>query len=201
VIIAVIIVALVVFGIYQLAVSADRMLRQPVAPVPAAMQPKQAIQFQKPPPRPPVQTGTEVQGQAARIAPPAPAEQQAPPAAKTLVQPKPAAEAAPAEQPATERHAGQILGQDNAHPRVILHILKPTRILVQGSDGKTYINRILHPGDSYRVPDRVGLSLTTSDGSAVQVELDGQMMGVAGKASEIVEAMSLDPQAVVDRQR
>lgn len=212
VIIAVIIVVLVVFGIYQLAVSADRML-QPVAPVPASIQPKQAVQFQKPPPKPPVQTaqapqtGTEVQGQSARIVPApqqaqpaaAPASQPAP-AETPTVQPKPATQTATAEQPASAEHyTGQILGQENPHPRVILHILKPTRILVQGGDGKTYINRILHPGDSYRVPDLVGLSLTTSDGSAVQVELDGQIMGVAGKSSEIVEAMSLDPQSVVDR--
>ncbi len=207
VIIAVIIVGLVVFGIYHLAVSADRML-QPVTPVPAAIQPKQAVQFQKPPPKPPArasQAATEVPGQSARIATPArkpPAEEAktAAPAEAAPAPPQPAPQTeAAAATPAGERHTGQILGQDNANPRVILHILKPTRVLVQGSDGKTYINRILHPGDSYRVPDLVGLSLTTSDGSAVEIELDGQVMGVAGKASEIVEAMSLDPQAVVDR--
>lgn len=214
-IIAVIIVGLVIFGIYHLAVSADRMLREPVAPVPAAIQPKQAVQFQKPPPKPvqapvqqaaqataPAPTGTEVQGQSARIVPPPQGQTEQPkdaattPAAAPQPKPQTAAQPAPAEQPV---RAGQILGQENPHPRVILHILRPTRILIQGSDGKTYINRILHPGDSYRVPDLVGLSLTTSDGGAVQVELDGQIMGVAGKASEIVEAMSLDPQSVVDR--
>lgn len=216
-IIAVIIVALVLFGIYQLAVSADRMLREPVAPVPASIQPKQVVQFQKPPPKPPVQAaqaGTEVQGQSARIV--APTQAATPdaqptaqaPATNTVPQPKaaPAAQPAPAPQtataappPAPAQRTGQIFGQENPHPRVVLHILQATRVLVQGSDGKTYINRILHPGDSYRVPDLVGLSLTTSDGSAVQIELDGQVMGVAGKSSEIVEAMSLDPQSVVDR--
>ena len=209
-IIAAVIVGLVLFGIYHLIVSANRMLHEPVAPVPAAIQPKQVVQFQKPlakPPAPPAaQPGTEVQGQAARIVAPAAAPTgqpaQATPDQKATAateQPAPDSQTAPATAPPAEHRAGQILGQENANARVVLHILKPTRVLVQGSDGKTYVNRILHPGDAYRVPDLVGLSLTTSDGSAVQVELDGQIMGVAGKSSEIVEAMSLDPQSVVDR--
>ena len=219
-IIAVIVVGLVVFGIYQLAVSADRMIR-PVAPVPAAIAPKQAVHFQKPPPpaAQPQPAATEVAGKSEAITPPvrlngpapgpvpatpltAPAEQppaSAPPADSTQAQPQQAtATTTPTQQPAPQR-AGQILGQDNPHPRVILHILQVTRVLVQGSDGKLYINRTLHPGDSYRVPDLVGLTLTTPDGGAVEIELDGQMMGVAGKPSEIVEAMSLDPQSIVDR--
>jgi cytoskeleton protein RodZ len=74
-----------------------------------------------------------------------------------------------------------------------------TRILVQGADGTVIINRVLRPGDSYRVPDKVGLTLTTPDGGAVAVELDGQVMGSAGTHGQVTEAISLDPQAIVDR--
>jgi len=215
VIIAIIIVGLVLFGIYHLAVSADRMLREPVAPVPAAIapKPKQTVEFQKPAPaaHKPAATTAEVAGKSAPLAaPPKPAAQPAqaspaPQSAQPSQQPpanadtQTAANAAAATAPATPQHAPQIFGQENSNSRVILHVLQVTRVLVQGPDGKLYINRTLHPGDSYRVPDFVGLTLTTPDGGAVEIELDGQMMGTAGKPSEIVEALSLDPQSIVDR--
>ena len=33
----------------------------------------------------------------------------------------------------------------------------------------------------------------------VEVELDGQSMGYAGKGAQLAEALSLDPQSIVDR--
>ena len=72
-------------------------------------------------------------------------------------------------------------------------------MLVQGFHGRVYINRLLHPGDVYRVPNMVGLSLTTPDGGAVSLEVDGQDMGAAGRAGQITEALSLDPRAIADR--
>ncbi|HEY3638710.1 MAG TPA: helix-turn-helix transcriptional regulator [Rhizomicrobium sp.] len=94
---------------------------------------------------------------------------------------------------------GQIFGQQNHKARVILHAKTTTHVLVQGGGGRTFINRVLHPGDAYRVPDIVGLSLTTPDGGSVYLELDGQNMGVAGQSGQVTEALSLDPQAIVDR--
>jgi cytoskeleton protein RodZ len=81
----------------------------------------------------------------------------------------------------------------------VLHARTATHVLVEGPGGRVYINRILQPGDAYRVPDLVGLSLTTSDGSVVFLELDGQDMGMAGHAGQMTEALPLDPQAIVDR--
>jgi cytoskeleton protein RodZ len=79
-----------------------------------------------------------------------------------------------------------------------LRVRALTRVLVQDADGTVFINRLLHPGDSYRVPDRVGLSLTTEDGGSVSLELDGQVMGAAGGAGKAAQGLSLDPQAIVD---
>jgi cytoskeleton protein RodZ len=82
---------------------------------------------------------------------------------------------------------------------VVLHARAVTHVLVEGPGGRVFINRILHPGDAYRVPDLVGLSLTTPDGGAVLLELDGQEVSSAGRAGQMTEALSLDPQAIVDR--
>ena len=62
-----------------------------------------------------------------------------------------------------------------------------------------FINQVLKAGDTYRVPDKVGLTFTAPDGGAVGVELDGQQMGTAGSQGQVTEALSLDPQAIVDR--
>jgi cytoskeleton protein RodZ len=94
---------------------------------------------------------------------------------------------------------GQIFGAQNPNARVVLHAHALTHVLVQGFGGKVYMNRLLHPGDVYRVPNVVGLSLTTPNGDAVSLELDGRDMGVAGKAGHITEALSLDPRAILER--
>ncbi len=62
-----------------------------------------------------------------------------------------------------------------------------------------YINRTLNPGDSYQVPNNVGLTLTTTNANAVEIDLDGQSMGFAGKDSGMAEGLLLDPQSIVDR--
>jgi hypothetical protein len=94
---------------------------------------------------------------------------------------------------------GHVYGQENHNARVVLRATAPTHILVQAADGTVFMNRILQPGDSYNVPNKVGLTLTTPNGAAVGLELDGQPMGYAAKGSQMTEALSLDPQAIVDR--
>lgn len=70
---------------------------------------------------------------------------------------------------------------------------------MQGADGTVYINRTLNAGNSYRVPDVVGLTLTATDTGAIEVDLDGVAMGAAGRKGQIGETISLDPQSIADR--
>jgi cytoskeleton protein RodZ len=49
------------------------------------------------------------------------------------------------------------------------------------------------------VPNAVGITLTTTNASAVEVDLDGQSMGYAGQGTGVAEGISLDPQSIVDR--
>ncbi|HEY5338085.1 MAG TPA: RodZ domain-containing protein, partial [Rhizomicrobium sp.] len=92
---------------------------------------------------------------------------------------------------------GQVFGEANKNARVVLRVRAATRILVEGPDGKVYINRALQPGDTYNVPLVPELTLTTPDGSAVELDLDGQAMGLASKGG-VTEALPLDPQSVAD---
>jgi cytoskeleton protein RodZ len=192
VVIAIVLLGIVFYGAYRLAISADSMLRQPVAPVPSRMEPAPAMV--NPKPAQPVQTAV--------VAPPS-ATNPAAGAANTpgAVSAVPGATASP---PTPEAQTaalppGQTYGQQNANPRVILRVHATTNLLIQGPDGKVFLNRVLHPGDSYNVPNLVGVTLSTQNGSAIALELDGQPMGNAGHGDKMTEALSLDPQAIVDR--
>lgn len=202
IVIAVVVLALVIYGAYRLARSADTLLNEPVAPVPARMvapgpgatgTPSQPSEGTQPSgagrtgATAPVGSGTAgAPGEQAKVNPP-----------KAAVASIPEASSAP--QGAVPAAHGHVYGMRNTESRVILRALTATRVLVEGPQRKVYINRTLAAGDSYRVPDYVGLKLTTSNAGALQIELDGQDMGTAGRKKQVAEALSLNPQAIVDR--
>lgn len=190
-IIAAVVVLLIGYGVYRLAVSADSLVNQPVAAVPQQLAPKVAKVVPK-----------RVQPAATPKATPgvAPANGAAAPAQPGALAsiPPPSTSNPAAQPPAAALPAGQEYGQQNKNARVILRIKQPTRILVEGSDGRVFINRALNPGDTYRVPLVEGVTLTAQNGAAIELDLDGQAMGTAGSGTETVEALPLDPQAVAD---
>ena len=215
---AFVVIGVVAYGAYHLARSVDRLSVQPVAPVPARIATPEANAHRTAPNnRLTAQTHIVQKPNAAAVSPPVlqqasggslgEARSAAPGAgqvsAKTPVvqsQLVPAKDAVSADNKVAQGaglSSAQELGARNA--RVVLHVKGLTRILVEGADGKVFLNRILHPGDTYRVPNLVGLSLTTPDGGAVSLELDGKDVGAAGRSGEMTEALSLDPQAIVDR--
>ncbi|HUO93481.1 MAG TPA: RodZ domain-containing protein [Rhizomicrobium sp.] len=208
----------IVYVAIQLARTADSLLgRQPVAAVPAHLAPPPpptVVTAIPPKPAPAAATqgptGTPNPAQTAGAAPASTPNQ--PPASGTTSGAPPAGQAgteqaaeAPAAAPTAAATAdaqlppGHVYGAKGPNVRVVLRAHSTTRVLIQGADGTVFLNKILQPGDSYNVPNRVGLTLTTPNGAAVAVELDGQLMGYAGEGSQMTEALSLDPQAIVDR--
>ncbi|MGZ6021373.1 MAG: RodZ domain-containing protein [Rhizomicrobium sp.] len=191
-IIATVGVLLMLYGIYYLISSASSMFSQPATPPPPSqMAPKPVAAHVTPHPvalPPPAPAMTAPPSTAA-----APSAQQPPAAAPTATP----ATTAPA--PEAPLPAGTVYGQQNHNARVVLRIHVATRILVQGPDGIVYMNRTLNPGDTYQVPNKVGVTLTTTNAGAVELDLDGQSMGYAGQGAGVAEAISLDPQSIVDR--
>jgi cytoskeleton protein RodZ len=207
-IIAAVILVVVLYGAYLLWQQADRMLsEQQVAPPPQLVT--------KPP--------KAAESAAAVTPPPAASLQTSPPAAEVQITNPPAASLqTPSAPPAESQQSGLLpsgiavpsasapaqaqplpqgvtYGGQNKNFRVLLRLHAAARVLVQGPDGKIFMNRTLKPGDTYQVPNLVGLTLTTSDAGAVEVDLDGQALGLVGKSQETAEAVSLDPQSIVDR--
>ena len=79
-----------------------------------------------------------------------------------------------------------------------LRMKASTHIEVKGPTGTMYLNRILNPGDSYMVPNTPGVTLSTENAGAVEIDLDGSAMGTAGQSGQPVLGVSLDPQAIAD---
>jgi cytoskeleton protein RodZ len=204
VVIAVVLLGLVIWGAYHLAISADSLLRQPVAPLPARMAPPVTAQVNNPKPPPVASTQPATAPATANTAQTPPVNALAAPGTAPSPQAglATAPGTAPAQTPSTPAAPppqGQAYGLQNSDARVVLRVTAPTKIVVVGPDGKPFINRVLQPGDSYNVPNRPGFTLMTTNGGAVGLELDGQAMGTAGSANQVVEKMSLDPQAVFDK--
>ena len=130
---------------------------------------------------------------------PAPAPQTAKPQPDNQAALAPAAPSPAAAVPAVpDASPGQTFGNQNKGVRVVLRARGDTHIEVRGQDGMVYINRNVKAGDSYKVPNIVGLSLSSSNAGAVELDLDGLAMGRAGADQEAGNTQ-LDPQAIVDR--
>jgi cytoskeleton protein RodZ len=221
-IIAGIVVLLLAYGAYQLAVSANRMLAQPTPPPPQTSEtvtvttPKPPVRVTQSVPQTtgtsavaPAQTGsnsavpTQNGTQIPSVVPQSPAPGvSAPPAvspAQTGTAPVTAAQTPTPQQQVAALPKGQVYGVQNKNPRVILRAHEATKILVLGPKHTVLINRTLKPGDTYQVPNMVGLTLTTPNGGAVEIDLDGAAMGYAGREQQMTESFSLDPQSIVDR--
>jgi cytoskeleton protein RodZ len=215
-IMAVAVVILVLIGAYQVAASVDRMMNEKtVEPVPTMVKRpvahKPIVKPVEQPAPPPAATAPEGQVAPDGTAPAnAAVPGQAPVAGQTPATPQPGT---PGQQPvavppqavvAPPLPQGQVYGATNKGARVVLRARDSVRILVLGrigADGRpvVYQNRLLKAGDSYRVPNIPGVTLTTSNAGAIQVELDGSVAGVAGKSQETAELISLDPQSIMDR--
>ncbi len=167
---------------------------QTPVPSPPSLAPAKPVP--KPAPAPPAQTQS--------LPSPAPAQNPAIPGKPQAEAGKPAqdlssggtAVPSPAAVPAVP--TGRVYGATNKGSRVILYAKGDTHIEVRDADGTVYINRNLKAGESYRVPNLPGLSLSSTNNGALDMELDGQMMGRAGADQETTE-VNLDPQAIVDR--
>lgn len=189
-IIAGVVLVLVIYGAYQLAAQADRMLNEPVTPAPQTA--THPVPHHPPPPAQ-VQMPLTQQAQAPSTAAPGIAgSQQAVASPSAAPGPQAAGDSPPLPQ-------GRVYGAGNKNARVVLRMRDTARILVQSRDGKVLMNQTLKPGDTFQLPNQVGLTLTTPNAAAVEIDLDGQSLGVVGRNQETMEALPLDPQTIMDR--
>ncbi|WP_158639247.1 helix-turn-helix domain-containing protein [Elioraea rosea] len=86
-------------------------------------------------------------------------------------------------------------GSDDS--RVVLRARADSWIQVRERSGGTVLfNRVLRPGETYRVPMRSGLLLTTGNAGGLEVVLDGDALPTLGQQGVVRRDLPLEPEAL-----
>lgn len=155
------------------------------APAPEAAA-TSAIAAEPPPPVPSISPGSAA---AAGVMPPLTLPPDSPSTATPQTQP---VQALPAQgQPASPTAGTQIAATDQ--PRVVLRASADAWVQVRDKSGQVLLNRILHAGDTWPVPDRPDLLLTTGNAGGTELVVDGVSTGVLGNSGAVRRDLPLDP--------
>ena len=83
---------------------------------------------------------------------------------------------------------------DAGNSRIVIRAAQSSWIMVTDDSGKTLFDHVLKPGESYKVPNKTGLSLTTGNGSGIVLSLDGKdLPKIATGSPHVVRNITLDP--------
>lgn len=86
----------------------------------------------------------------------------------------PVAPAAPTPAPVAESATPQAApAPEAAKSHIVIRAAQSSWILITNKDGQAIFDRVLKPGETYKVPDDPGLTLTTGNGGGVVIALDG----------------------------
>ena len=96
---------------------------------------------------------------------------------------------------------GRHYGSFNKDSRITLRLHGATKIRVGDNRNNVLVDRPLGAGDTYRLPNIVGLKLSAPDAGAIEIILDDTTVGFAGKVGQPARQISLDPKALVHLQQ
>ena len=87
----------------------------------------------------------------------------------------------------------KVYGRTNLDARVIITAVDDSWVQIQGPDNELLLTRILHAGDSYRVPDRPGLFMVTGNAGGLEVKVDDAVAPSLGPLGVVLRNVALDP--------
>jgi cytoskeleton protein RodZ len=184
----------------------------PATPAPIAPAPSAATAGQAGAPPPEAASGTETpapsEAEAAPGGSPPPAAATVPGIPATPPAPVPAATSDAASVPhipsaTADAAVGSVLEAESGTPqtygatdgsiRIVLRATTDSWIQVRDSDHSVLFTGVLKPGESYRVPDRAGLSMRAGNAGGLDVMVDGKPAPSLGPIGA-VRNVALDPQ-------
>lgn len=124
-------------------------------------------------------------------APPAPQIAAVPPAA-TPIAPAPApvvTGSAPVSEPGNPRVFGEA-----SEGRIVIRATGDSWTQVRDANGNIVFSRILRAGETYNVPDRPGLTMSTGNAGALDVKVDGNAAPALGRPGMVERGIALDPE-------
>ena len=81
-------------------------------------------------------------------------------------------------------------------PRIVLNATDEVWLQIRDGDN-ALVTRILRKGDSYRVPNRSGLTLLTGNAGALEILVDGRPAPTLGPLGAVRRDVALDPQSLL----
>ena len=88
----------------------------------------------------------------------------------------------------------KVYGRSNLDARVVITATDDSWVQVQGPDNELLLTRILHAGDSYRVPDRPGLVMVTGNAGGLEVRVDDALAPALGPMGVVIRNIALEPE-------
>jgi hypothetical protein len=82
-------------------------------------------------------------------------------------------------------------------PQIVLGAKSDAWLLVRGEDGHTLLARILHEGETWAVPDKPGLRLTTGNATATILKVNGTAVPILGGTGNVRRDIPLDARLLV----
>jgi cytoskeleton protein RodZ len=101
--------------------------------------------------------------------------------------------ASPAPEP--QGRALHVYGADDVLSRIVISAHADSWIQIRGADGSILFTGLLKPGDSYRVPDRPGLSMRAGNAGGLDLTVDGRPAPSLGPIGS-VRNLPLDPKSL-----
>jgi cytoskeleton protein RodZ len=100
----------------------------------------------------------------------------------------------PAPDPSEGAAAGpaQVFGEANVDARIVIRAIDESWVQVREEGGELVLTRVLRPGDTYRVPNRPGLTLLTGNAGALEIFVDGRRAPPIGPRGAIRRDVALD---------
>ncbi len=111
-----------------------------------------------------------------------------------------AADQAAAAAPIVEQpHVPKVYGAGNADARIVIRAATDSWVQVEDANENILLSRVLKTGDSYRVPNRDGLTMMTGNAGALDIVVDGESVGSLGPLGAVRKGVDLAPQALQAR--
>jgi len=87
---------------------------------------------------------------------------------------------------------GSVFGKSNTNARIVIRANADSWVQVRDNEGELILTRMLRAGDSYRVPNKDGLTLLTGNAGALEIYVDGRKAPPIGPGGAIRRDVALD---------
>ena len=88
--------------------------------------------------------------------------------------------------------SAQVFGESNTNARIVIRANADSWVQVRDGDGELVWTRMLRPGDSYRVPNKDGMTLLTGNAGALEIYVDGRKTPPLGPQGAIRRDVDLN---------